>query len=1786
MFAVLGRRWVLVSLFFVGLNLAGWWWLARRVDPTLRAFRVEYATPTGEAPVDTEVVLKFSHPMAAPEQVGQPVELGAAVKLEPAVALRCQWRDASTLVVHPTARLTWATPYTLTITPALRGLGGVGFKREQVFHFNTPPVVWKELRQMSFKPGEAVAGTAVFNQVVDVATLPKNLTVTCKPDKPLTLDVQGVRNSVEARLLISGPLAPGDKLTLRLAKGVRGTEGTLATTEVQEFELCTVNELRLTEAYTYAQSEVLLRSSQELDLATAKDFITIQPPVAVTISRAWSGARLEGAFAAGKTYTLTFKPGLLATNGAVLVKEVTHSVTMPDLHPAATFVASGMYLSATGSRTLEVSAVNLSQVRVAVERVFPNNVLHDYREAETSDAAPADFGRELCAKTLPVVGTYNQPQTLRLPVGEWLGPGARGAYRVHLEAKGERSHYATGDAKLILVSDLGASVKVGTDSILVWVNSLSAAQPVAGAQVQVLTRQNQLLASLPTDAAGVAWVRDLHWSTEEPPYAVLITAGDDLTLLPLERGALTLADADIKGRPFRRHGYEACVYTDRGLYRPGETLHAAALLRTVEQTAPPAVPLRFELLAPDGRRAHFTLATASEEGLATADFTLPSEAMTGPYELQVSLPDGEKGQLLGEARVQVEEFVPDRLKVALTKLPAGRLTAGQPLALTVAAQHLFGAPAVGLKVTLEATVAPADFTPKGWDGYHFTDRTQTPKPLRRPQGDRQLDAQGEAQYELALPPVNLGGSSGLLTLQASVLEVGGRAVTATLSRPYDAYPCYVGLHAPTTPRTADGMVTVPVACVSPDGQAAPTTALTATLARVDYDWLQARDDEGRWRYHETRREHEIQTLPVTLTAGRGVVRVHLDQWAEYVLHISDPTGGASASLALDGWGAERKPRDPTHPETLELSLAQPTYQAGDTAQVRYKVPFTGRALATLENDQVLWTQAVDLTSTTGELAVPITAACRPNAYFSLTVLRPADNHGQALPRRALGVLAVPVAPAVAPLEVALTTPATVRPGAMCEVSLQVCDAAGHGVPARCTVAAVDEGILRVIDFHHPDPVAFFAAQRGLGVVTSDLYSLVLPEPSQAQAAADSTPGGDGDETDQRKRFLIPVSVARAAPAVWWQGAVQTEADGHATLRVPVPAEFTGAWRLMVVAATSTSMGATVAPVLVKQPLLLALSGPRFLAPGDRCEVAITVRNTSDSAGTVAVQVAATGLTLTGAAPAPVTVAANGEATLWVPVSAPATAGAASLVVTATMGEEHAAQTLALPVRPPSAPQLVTGYGQVAAGGPATITLPGGWLAGTAKATVCFASEPQLQLGGSLRYLLDYPNGCLEQTSSRVFPLLYLQNLAARTEPKLASDEHLAAYVRAGVARVLSMQLADGAFAMWPGDSAAAPWYGIYATHLLVEARRAGYEVPDAAYEAALKHLSEVTGQGDHLMYAQAVLALAGRPNRAAVHALQARHAELSPTANYLLASTLGLLRERTAAAQVLDQTTAPPPDAPRPPDSGPWSSATAARALQLSAWLQVRPAAPQTAALAHELELSLGQGRWHNTHEHALALMALGKFMRAQRHEPGEWQATVSQDGHPLATFAQDQPQRLTPPVDGHAVTVDLKGSGRAYYTWTVDGVPAAADTAVADHDLTVRRRYLNTAGKELPGGVTHPGDLVVVELTLSTPTPTTDLVLCDLLPAGLEVENARLSTRADLPWIGSDSPAARHVDVRDDRVLIYADVSGQKAVYRYLARAVTVGQFVAPAVTAEAMYEPARNSRGGASRLEVRRGD
>lgn len=1333
----------------------------------------------------------------------------------------------------------------------------------------------------------------------------------------------------------------------------------------------------------------------------------------------------------------------------------------------------------------------------------------------------------------------------------------------------------------VLASDLGLMAKSAQDGS--WrfaVADIVTTGPVAGVELRVLGPQHQLLATLKSDKDGLAQLN----ATAARPALVIARKEEQFGYLRLEPGsALSVSEFDVSGRQ-TLEGVKGFLYGERGVWRPGDTLHLAFMLEDAAMAKDHPVVL--QLFDPQGRPAQRLVAGSGVQGIYRFSTPTPPDAPTGLWNAQVHV-----GSARFERSVRIETVRPNRLRIKLDP-GAERLQGSGPHPMELHAEWLHGAPARDLRSTVTLTLAADRPTFKGYEQWNFEDLSHSVTDEEILVHEGRTDAAGDLRFPFTVPQREGMPALVKANLVTRVFEPGGDASMdrSTVSvTPYDAY---VGLRVPSASGEwgsyfTDTTYSVELASLDPSGVAKGNRQLRIQVLKLNHSWWWDGAVGGEANYMSASHSSLRQEVSLsTDSRGRATFPLHVDRtnWGRIALRVQDVESGhvSAALLYFDwpGWEGRARREDPKAASMLTFTADKDRYQPGDEAVLTIPSSGEGRALITIaSHDRILSMRWVELTERETRVTVPITAEMAPNVYADVCLLQPHGSVANDLPIRLHGVLPLFVEDAASRLAPVLQMPKNIRTGSPFQV--KVSEATGR--PMTYTLAIVDEGLLDLTRFRTPDPWNHFHAREALGLRSWDIYDDVIG--AYGQQVQRILALGGSDEGG-------PVEGARAqrfVPVVRYVGPFSVGAKGQGVHSFTLD-NYVGSVRIMVVASNGArAQGHAEQRVPVTKPLMVLAGLPRQFAPGETVDLPVTLFAMERAPGTVNVSVRATGpVQLTGPATQQVRMTSTGEQLLRFGIKCRANSGVARILVTADNGTDKATTEVEIDVRDPGLMSSDVSAQLIEPGGKLEIAYDPYGLPGSNSAEIALSTMPPINLGERLKYLLEYPHGCLEQTASRAFAQLHIDRIVDLSS---SEREQLVRNVTDAVRRVVQLQRGDGAFNTWPSGDVYDGWSSTYAGHFLIEAQRTGHAVPQRVIDRWVEHARralredrpeqasrvEQAVRSELDAYRLYVLALAKRAEPASMNRLRER-SDLTVLARHCLAGAYALNGRRDVAGQLMGA------GAPQQDDlaTASWTYGSTLRNDAITAHvLHLMGRRTEAFTVLQRMAGALSGNAWQSTQSTAFALWSIAQVTGGDATNKG-LQATLSVDGkareerspRPLRTVRIDQPDKP------HLLVVQNTGTQPLHVQLLRTGRPAMGQEQAIERGVITRLRFEDRTGQAIDPTRVEQGMDVFALVEVVHDGQQGDLrnmALTQIFPNGWEIRPTRLEQDPEAPL------SSTYQDFRDDRVLSYFDLPrGTVHRVRVALNVAYTGRFWMPGLQVEAMYDNRVQTRTSGQWVEV----
>lgn len=1505
----------------------------------------------------------------------------------------------------------------------------------------------------------------------------------------------------------------------------------------------------------------------------------------------------------GERYAFVIRQGVpSAIPDEKLLKSADYEVYVRDRTPSVRFTGKNYVLPRTGQQGVPVVSVNTDRLDLEVMCIGDRNLINSVHSDDflgqlgsySASQIASDKGQSVWTGSMEVKSELNKDVVTAFPVIEAVGALKPGIYvmfakpsggKAAAPSDGDGDSYDDGTTRAtqwFVVSDLGLTSFSGPDGVHVLVRSLANASPVANAELRLIARNNEVLATLRSDANGYARF-DAGLAKGQggnAPGIVTAGLGEDYGFLDLKQTAFDLSDRGVKGR-VAPAGLDAFLYTERGVYRSGETVYLTTLLRDARGAAVTGLPLTLVVKRPDG--VEYRRRQVEDQGAGGRAHSIPllSGAATGTWRVQAYADP--KGPAIGEASFLVEDYVPERLELTLApKTPV--LQAGEPAEIDVSARYLYGAPGSALDVTGSMTIRAAGQSAiPGFAGYQvgltdeafeavqseFEEATTTDaagkvtvtNPVAQPETNRPLEAE--------------------FTIRVG--EPGGRAIARSVTLPIVPKGAAIGVRK----AFKDGEIgngqtaTFDVIMANGDGRRLARPGVKWTLSKVtrNYQWF---FQDGRWSFEGVKTTRRVADGEIAVAEGTPARIATPVQWGSYRLDVtSDGPDSTETSVSFSvGYEADKTADTP---DVLDVALDKASYADGESLQVRLAPRFAGKATLAVISDRVTDLRTIDVAPGGTTTSIPVKAEWGAGAYLVVLAHRPMDTAAQRLPGRAIGLSWFQIGKNSRTLSLDLGAPNLVRPLSTLSLPVKVTGARA-GEEAFVTVAAVDVGILNLTRFESPDPSKFFFGQRQIGHELRDLYGYLIDGMQGVRGAirsgGDAAPALEGEKPTQE-------------PVARYSGVVKVGPDGVAKIDFELPA-FNGSLRVMAVAWSAGRTGQASTEVIVRDQVVAQATLPRFLAIGDQSRFHLQIDNVEGPAGPYVVDLDVRGPVLVAADATRRTIqlAAGAKSQMTIPVIA-AGLGRAEFDVRITgPGGVGTVQNLAVRVQP-SAATIARRVVRPIPGNGGAITVSSDLMAdlvpNSGQVSVSVSPLASLDVPALLKALDRYPYGCTEQTVSRALPLLHVNRLASMEQ--LALDANADERVQSAIERVLARQGANGSFGLWGvgGDDL---WLDAFTADFLTRARERQFAVPQIAFNLALDRLrnqvvntSEINKEeAAGIAYALYVLARNGRPVMGDLRYLADNKLAdfATPLARAQIGAALSALgdrgRGRAAFTSALASLQERGDDSLSRPDYG---SRLRDGAAVLALIAEASGERADISRAAAVLDSARNSSRYTSTQEQmwmVLAAQAMAKDAEGMTltvdgaERKGAFYRTISAEA-----------------LESKPLTVANPGAATAQAVITVSGIPTGTEPAL-NQGFGLERVIYTMKGEKADPARLRQNERYVVALTVTEPTSRYGrLLLVDPVPAGLEIENANLTEGASvagLDWLKQEVFPV-HTEARDDRYVAAFERSGgtnQKLSYTvaYIARAVSPGRYVAPAAVIEDMYRPDRFGRTAFGTVDI----
>jgi len=1317
----------------------------------------------------------------------------------------------------------------------------------------------------------------------------------------------------------------------------------------------------------------------------------------------------------------------------------------------------------------------------------------------------------------------------------------------------------------ILASNIGLIAKKGEDKkIKVVVTNLLDTKPISGADIKLYNYQQQVIGEETSSSDGFA---SFNVPEKEEPYFVIATSNKESSFIKLDNAySLSFSRFNVGGKKIS-NGLKGFIYTERGVWRPGDSIYLSFILNDNANPLPEDHPIICEVNNPLGKRVFKQVQNKNSKNFYLFAFNTESEATTGTYYAKISI-----GKKTFSKPLKIETVKPNRLKIKFN-VEKNALERNMTSNADIHVEWLHGAIGKNMKVDVKANIIPTSTKFEKYKDFTFDDKTKSISARDFNIFNGKTNQEGDLSV-----PVNISfGSKAPGFMKANFLikafEPGGDFSISTKSIPYYPYQSYVGLKLPKGDKTRHMLLTdkehkIEAVVVDKDGTPVMSThRLKFSFYKINWRWWWDVSSSSVSNYSFSNNAKLLSSKVVETNMGKANwnIKVKYPDWGRYLVRIKDETSGHSCSKVVyvdwPGWAGRAQRENPEGATMLIFSTDKTKYNVGDKAELVIPGSEGSRALVSIENSSSVLEQFwVECKKGENKVPLDIKSNMVPNVFINISMIQPHATTANDLPIRMYGVVPIDVINPETKLKPILKMPDELESDA--DFTVKVSEA--NKKEMTYTIAVVDDGLLDLTNFRTPNPWNSFFAHEALGVRTYDYYDDVIGayggELQKLLAI-----GGD-DELPEKGRK----EASRFPPVVKFMGPFTLKKGKTNSHKIHMP-KYVGSVRTMVIAGNKKAYGSAEKTLKVKKPLMLLATLPRVLGPTETVSLPINIFVGKSDIKNVKITVETNPLIkVEGNATKTINFSGTGDKTIFYNLKVANTIGIGTVKITAKSGNYKSDYEVELNVRYPNPLIAKSENHLLNKGEEFTFNYTPFGLEGTNTAYLEVSNLPGINLEKRLNYLIQYPHGCIEQTTSSVFPQLYVENILDLTQEK---KDKIKTNIEKGISRIASFQVSSGGFSYWPGQSEANIWGSNYAGHFLIEAKKAGYEVPAGMlrkwkrYQKSRANQWSIKSYDSDLMQAYRLytLALNGTPEKSAMNRLK-ENKTLTNIARWQLAAAYAVLGKNNIAKSLIESSNTDVKDYVEL--SGTFGSALRDKAIILEAFNKLKDK-EKGFEIYKDIADLLSSQRWYNTQAVAYSLMSASQFI-ANYSTTGRIAYEYSIGGGKVikaSTSDKISSNQLAIAQNGtQNIKIKNTTEGTLYAQFISKGKALMGKEESESSNLGIKINYFDMDNNPITVENMEQGtDFYALVKVSNTGIKTyKELALTQIFPSGWEIINTRL-TGNNLSEFGSP----KYRDIRDDRVYTYFDLGqGQSRKFKVLLNASYTGTYYMPPLVCEAMYD------------------
>jgi len=1621
-------------------------------------------------------------------------------------------------------------------------------------------------------------GKFVFTEITDLEILKKSISfkegsdeylleIFPDPDKKsfsfISQDIVRDNSTKDFKLIIEN-----DELDL--------TEGFVKEFQVTNLEKLKVADVKLLEEGK--KPKIRIEFSDEIDFdQNLTGLVLVEDEPDVKIQKNGSSLILDGNFEFGGEYVIIVEEGLRSRWGTKIREKFMRKIRFRDIKPQVEFASDGVFLPDGNQYKLQFYTANLKRVHIEVKKVYEKS-LNEFLRTEKLNSISSRkesfkksyinrVGVIIHNETFEISDQKNNFLLSEIDLSEVVKKNDKGLYLVRLnfnprdmlvDTDKNIYRYIEEEGQIykpIVFSNIGLTCKIADNEYHVFATDIRTGKPLRGVRIKLkylYNRTGDYVDDAITDNEGFATLSPDHYSH----YNLFIEAGYDgqRSVIKFNNMEWNISGFDISGVEENKDGTKAFIYTERGVYRPGDEINLSTIVRHGNSDYPDNRPITLELFNPQRKKVYELTNKINKDGFYNFKIQTKESDPTGNWRAEFNI-----GNQRFNHTIKIETIVPYRLKVKVEPEHKTIMWNHEKLNFDVVCNYLFGNPGDGLQTEVELEIDPINKRFPKYSKFNFTNPTLNFNKIQKNIFKGKLDKNGKKNVSWLLPSFSGVPSALNIKLTATVFEKGGRPNKNWTNIPIETYSHFVGIQSPKYSYIATGTdAEIPVILVNPEGKAIAGKTIRYKIYKNSVHWW--------WHYGKDRKlkfKSDINTSLIRegeLTSGNTHVKLKFNpiDRGSYLIEVFDESGtGHSSGTFIRAYPYGSSQGGDKNAGTLALSSNKEKYNVGEEAVIQFPSPKEGSVLLTVEKGNSILEHKWYYPNGENEMAIkiPITKEMFPNSYVTVSVIQPHSQTVNDRPIRSFGILPLMVDDRDTKHFIDIKTTSQFRPSEEFEIVLQTSDRE----QTQFTIAVVDEGLLDITQFRTPNAWKEFYKKIRLAVKTYDLFSHIIAA-NIGDVFKTFSIGGDMDyresqlKPDKGKKRFKPVSL--------FKGPITTDNTGRAVVKFKMP-NYVGSVRIMVIGARKNSYARAEKTVPVKTELIILPTLPRVIGPGEKFTIPITVFAMEDNIGNVTLNVKTEGpLKVDGSNKQTLKFDKASDKDAFFDIDVLPKVGQSKVIITAKSDKYSASYDVDLMVRPSSARIYKSFDHKIEKGSDLDIDIPGEGLEGTNRATLTISNFPNINFGHRLKWLMHYPYGCIEQTTSSVFPQLYLKRFIKYPD---AYSETMDRYVNAGLERLIRFQIFAGGFSYWPYGSKASEWGTLYGGHFMVEAKKRGYHVAEDLYQNWLKFTKRAARKHNgglmYRVYRSYILALDGNAELSEMNALkESQFDKMNNVQKWLIAASYKLAALPDDANSIIKNVGTKTEN--YTDFSGTYGSGLRDKAMILDAMV-ILEKFDLADELTREIASAVATRTWYSTQTIGYSLLAIGKYMQVVM---GDQKNLIDSDKSLDIEIKNGYGKPINIAVDEETTTDNL------YLTLAWDGVPLKSTVIDENKNLKLDVVWYDEDGSsinpsKLMQGTTFYGKFTVTNI--SNISRIDEVALVQVLPSGWEIVNTRLLDESLPLWTDSFTlNREEYLDIRDDRIMWFFDLRKSKKLdFVVKLNAVSVGEFDLPGTITEAMY-------------------